>query len=141
VKNVIDILNQELVKLEVEAKISKIQRNSIKKAIDLLNVEGLFKADQEVRMNPEIPKGWKLAEGKKHIIIKYDKACNFRIITPDWHNPDNLADAGEGYRFLTTAEVESDATHWWNEYEWELNNDLEHYLPSFFTYRTDKPLF
>lgn len=59
----------------------------------------------------------------------------------DYHNPDRLESAGEGYRFCLKTEMEHDATHWWTGMEW---SDGRLYwnqpLSSGASYRTNKPL-
>ncbi len=91
---------------------------------------------------PELPRlntGWKWAEVNKHEIGKYDMwvrrdrtmaACigdvigstlriHLPLATPDWHNPENIAEPGEGWRFLVKGEKVQDGDEymavcsWW----------------------------
>ncbi len=62
---------------------------------------------------------------------------------PDWHNPDNLPSAGDGYRFLLKSETRADATHFFHEYarDWAVMNEvIREPSLSDCTYRTNKPL-
>ena len=127
----------------------------------------LAEAPQDEPPAPALPRlntGWKWAEvGGNHKLTQWDKwlerdgtfsavfpeavgglyeGATFRLATPDWHNPENIEDPGDGYRFLVKGEIAQVGDFFYIPVtsKWSVNDCPDLKENEEWTHRTQRPL-